>query len=717
MAEARTFSESWYRVANQHISLRPHAQCQRQLYRGQEWVVVRDPFTNRFYRLRPAAYHFIARLRPSRTVQEVWDEVVERTPDEAPGQEEVIQLLAQLYHANLLYYDSPADSAKLFERYRQARQRETTAKALNIMFAHFPLLDPDTFLKRTLPVARLLFSPLGFVVWCAVLVVGLKLGLENFAALRQQSEGILSPRNLPLLYVSLILLKTSHEFGHAYACRRYGGEVHTMGVMLLIFTPLPYMDATSSWSFRSRWRRVLVGSAGMLVELFVAACATVVWARTSPGLVHSLAYNMIFIASVSTLLFNGNPLLRFDGYYILSDLLDIPNLHQQCSRQLTHIIERYAFGCRRSHGAAATRSEAAWLLFYGVLSRVYRIFVFVRILLFVADRFLLAGIIMFVLCVFSWVLTPLGKLLNYLVTSPKLDRTRVRAAVVCAACCAAVFSVFYWIPYPDRFRAPGVIEAGELRDVINEAPGRVSEILLASRTTVTRGTPLVRLTNHELPHQIATMRARRAETEARLLQALDEEPADLEPLRNRLRVIEENLAKLLADESNLVVTAPSDGLWLCPNVEELRGRWLARGTTMGNVLSPDDFTFAAVVTQAEASRLFGEEIEGAEIRLRGKAHLPLTIRATTVIPAEQTVLPSAALGWLGGGDVAVDLDDRTGRRTVEPFFEVRTQVDPVPGLALLHGRSGRIRFELAPRPLLLQWYRRVRQLLQKRYRI
>ncbi len=143
--------------------------------------------------------------------------------------------------------------------------------------------------------------------------------------------------NLVLLYLGLIFIKTVHEFGHAIFCRKYGGEVHVMGVMLMIFTPMPYVDATSSWSFRERYKRVLVGAAGMIVELFVAALATFVWAKTAPGTLHSLAYNMMFVASVSTLIFNINPLLRFDGYYILSDLIEIPNLNQRATGQLTHL--------------------------------------------------------------------------------------------------------------------------------------------------------------------------------------------------------------------------------------------------------------------------------------------------------------------------------------------------------------------------------------------
>ena len=389
--ESRIFHESWYRIANQRVSLSAGVRVRRQLFRGSRWYVLSDAFTGQFFRLRPAAWSFVARLSPRRTVEEVWREEMGRDPDNAPGQEDVIQLLAQLYHANLLRYELPADSEKLFDRYKERRQKVTRTTLLNVMFMRFPLLDPDSFLKRLLPFVRVLMGPVGIILWIAVVAWGIAAAVGNASALGSQTQGVLSPANLPLLYAGLVLIKTMHEFGHAFAVRRFGGEVHVMGIMLLIFSPLPYVDATAAWGFRSKAQRILVGGAGMIVEVFVAACAAVVWANTGPGVLHSLAYNMIFVASVSTVIFNINPLLRYDGYYILSDLFDIPNLHTQATMQLRHLVERYAFGDRKSRSPAASRREAFWLALFGVLSGLYRFVVFGGILLFLADRFLIIG--------------------------------------------------------------------------------------------------------------------------------------------------------------------------------------------------------------------------------------------------------------------------------------------------------------------------------------
>ncbi|MHB8519226.1 MAG: hypothetical protein ACYDH9_00580 [Limisphaerales bacterium] len=718
MAEAPpTFSESWYRVADQRISLRPGVKARRQFFRGEKWYVLEDPFTNQFFRLRPAAYEFVGRLRPGRTVQQAWEECLARQPDDAPGQEEIIRLVSQLYFAGLLQYEMPADSARLFERYRRRREREIQSLWLNIMFMRIPLLDPDAFLMRVMPVIRMLFSPVMAVVWFGVVGLALKIVVEQFHLLRQQSQGVLAPGNLFLLYLGMVIVKTLHEFGHAAACRRYGGEVHVMGVMLLIFTPTPYMDATSSWGFRSRWQRMLVGAAGMIVELFVAGIATFVWASTGPGTLHNLAYNMMFVASVSTLLFNGNPLLRYDGYYMLSDFLEIPNLFQRSSQQVRYWAERYLFGIRKAESPAHGRREAVWLAVYGVTSYIYRIIVFGGILLFVADRFLILGILMAVACVISWVLVPVGRLVYYLATSPQLERQRNRAIAVTAGFALGLIALLEFVPFPARFRAPGVLEAQIKSEAVNQTAGKVDAVLAVPGGHVTAGQPLVRLNNPELDLEIIAARGRVAETRALIREAMQTNAANLMPLQKRLESVTQQINRLERDQAALIVKARQPGVWVAPEVKNFVGRWLPRGSGLGLVLDPASFYFTATVSQSDVSRLFAREIRGEKVRLRGQAGLVLSVTGLRLIPAGQTNLPSAALGWRGGGEVPVAASDPSGRRTVEPFFEIKASIEPQPGVVLLHGRSGKIRFELSPEPLLHQWVRRLRQVLQKRYQL
>lgn len=689
----------------------------RQTFRGERWMVLENPFSNEFFRLRPAAWEFVGRLRPDRTVEEVWRQCLDRFPDTAPSQEEVIQLLSQLYFANLLQYDLAADSAQLFERYKKRRQRQVGWNLLNIMFMRFPLLDPDRFLAAVLPVVGRLISPAGAMLWLVVVGWGLKVAMDNFDALRQQSEGILAADNLFLLYLGMVLIKTLHEFGHAFFCRRFGGEVHVMGVMLMIFTPMPFVDATSSWGFRSRWRRTLVGAAGMIVELFFAALATFVWAATAPGTLHNLAYNMIFVASVSTIIFNVNPLLRFDGYYILSDLLEIPNLNQRAGQQLRHFAERYLFGLKKSDSPASNRREAAWYATYGVTSGIYRIIVFGGVLFTVADRFLIIGIVMAVVCLISWVTVPVVKFVRYLAANPRLERIRSRAIGVTAGLALAVILLLAVVPFPAGFRAPGVVKSSERTAMVNETAGQVEKLLVSPGSPVERGQPLLQLRNLELALELAAARAHLAEVDARLLKATKEESADLAPLSRSREAVSASLEKLEHDAEHLTVRAPHAGIWVAPGMEEFVGRWLIRGSELGLVVNPAGFEFVAIVGQEDVDSLFSKTIRDARVRLQGDAGVPLTVNGWRVIPGEQKNLPSAALGWRAGGEVPVAADDANGSKAAEPFFEVHGRIEPKANVALLDGRSGKVRFALSPEPLLPRCAKRLWQLLQKRYQL
>jgi len=693
----------------------------RQNFRGERWFVLGNPFSNEFFRLRPAAYEFVARLDRDTTVQQAWEHCIATFADDAPGQGEVIRLLSQLYKANLLAYDLADDARQLFDRQKKRRNRELKARLTNIMFIRFPLIDPDRFLVKTLPLVRPLLGKLGALLWFGVVAWAIKTLFDHSGKLLDETQGVLNASNLLWLYVAMAITKTLHEFGHAYACRNYGGEIHVMGIMLLIFTPIPYVDATSSWGFRSRWQRLFVGSAGMIVEIFVAALAVFVWAGTGPGALHNLAYNMIFVASVSTVLFNINPLLRFDGYYMLSDLLDVPNLHQKSTAQLKYFCKRYLFGLHHLNNPAATRRGAFWLSVFALASQLYRLIIFGGIVLFVADRFLLLGLIMAALCISGWIVMPIGKLIHYLAASPELARQRRRAIVVCTSLVATTFAFLQFVPFPHHFRAVGIFESKTRAQVLSQTPGRVAELLATDGDRVRLGQPLLRMVNPELDLALRLADAKLREARARLLLAMRTENADLAPLRLKLEAERATLTKLLADQQNLTVRARVAGTFVAPGIGDTPGRHFEKGVAFGLVLDPENFEFTATVKQGDADRLFSHSdtphLDRAELRVPGQAGQVLIIDKLLVIPSEQNVLPSPALGWSGGGDIQTDPSDPDGRRAKEPFFTVRADIRDAAGATLLHGRSAKVRFAIGHSPLLPRWIRSLRQLLQRRFQL
>jgi len=425
----------------------------------------------------------------------------------------------------------------------------------------------------------------------------------------------------------------------------------------------------------------------------------------------------MFVASVSTVVFNINPLLRFDGYYMLSDLLDIPNLAQRSGQQLKYFAERYLFGVKKAENPSEKWRDAFWFSVYGIGSGIYRIVVFGGILLLLADRLLIIGMIMALVCAVAWVLVPLTQFVKYLAASPRLERQRPRAIAVTALIAAGLLFILNVLPFPSHFRAPGVVLARERTQVVNNSGGYVAEVLAAPGANVQAGQALMRLDNPELQMERSSLRAREAELQARLLQARNDDIASLKPLMSLLDTVTNRINKLNLDEAELTVRALHSGIWVAPGVEDYVGRWLSRGTPVGLLVNPAKFEFNATVLQADVDALFARRIPGAEVRLYGEAGRVIEVKQWKILAGGRQTLPSPALGWTAGGEVPVAMDDGEGRKATEPFFEVQAQIPETTAAALLHGRTGKIRFELEPEPLLPRIVRRLQQLLQKRYGI
>ena len=719
-ASGRTFSEAWHLVSGVRACLRSSVRAHRQTFRDEEWVVLRDSLASDFFRVTAPAYAFLSRMETRRTLDEVWNELIESDPEGALTQEEVVELLSQLQMSNLLQFDRGTAAASLFERYRKRRGREIKAALASFWSIKIPLLDPDRALEKALPAIRILFGPVGALAYAVLILLGLKAVIDHSDQLFSQSAGVLAPGNLALLYGGLVLAKLVHEVGHAAACKRYGGEVHRMGVMLILLAPLPYMDATASWGFRSRAQRMMVGASGVVCELAVAAAAALVWANTAPGLINSLAYNVIFVASVTTLLFNLNPLMRFDGYHILVDWLDVPNLFQRSRDQLKYLGKRFALGLNNAQPAARTPTEAVLLPLYGVTSVVYWLVLMSTIIFYVAEQYLDLGVALAWLMFFLAVVLPVLKFGHYLFVDPSLHHQRARSLTITVALFVVVSGLLAWVPFPDRVRVLGVIQATQFRELHVDGGGEVIEIMATPGQWVKAGQPLVRLQNPQLDFEIRSTLQQRQQLQAQELQAIASAIANLEALRKQRTVLEQKLSELMNQRQALEVIAPIEGIWSVSELELARGQWLARGASIGILIDDRDWRFVAALPQF-GTHLFEAGLVGAEVRIKGQQAINMVAVKTEVMPFEQGQLPSPVLGMAGGGEIAVQPSDPKGLAAAEPFFRVQAQL-PSPELTdaqlrRLHGRLGTLRITLPSAPLLVQWERSVRQFLQRKFRV
>jgi len=724
-----TFSESWYRVAELKPKLRAGAQVSRQFYRGDRWYVVRDPAGNQFHRLSDAAYRFVGLLDGRRTVENAWDLVGGQLADDAPTQPEVIHVLSQLYAANLLETNVTPDALILLRRHKKLVQQKMQNRMMNVLFPRIRLWDPDRFLCRWMPVARLIFSKFGAFIWLIVVGLALATVLPQWDQLKAAATNTLDFQhnfeNVFLLYGTFVVIKLIHELGHAFSCRRFGGECHELGIMLLVLVPTPYVDASTAWSFPSKWERIFVGAAGMIVELFVAALCAFVWRFTNPAtypLVSQLAYNAMFVASVSTLIFNANPLLRYDGYYILSDVLEIPNLRQKSTEYSLGLIKRHIFRLKLQQPLPPI-GQRVWLLTYSLASSIYRVFIGVMIVVLVYEKVPVVGVLVAMGGVITWAGVPMYQLVKYLVLDPELHRKRKRAIAFSVMVAAIVVLLVFQVRFPvhvefagivqpdDPMNAAGVVQSGVLKCA---GAGRVAAVLAQDGQIVKAGDPILRLDDPEVRRDVALYTAKIDQAEAKMRQSRVEDQIEFIKDTEDLAVWNEELADAERRNGDLTITAPFTGRLIAPMLHELPDTLVQRGQEIGRVAVLDKLVIRGDIDQKDFQLI--QMIQGidhikVDVRLAGLLGTSMKGGALTLPPAAVTDLVDASLGSHGGGDVQVDPRDPNGVRTQLPTFEASVKLDNR-AETYYPGQRAFVRLTLDRRTLAWVWTNKFFQLIQ-----
>jgi putative peptide zinc metalloprotease protein len=705
----------WYRVSGLRPSLGGHARIQRQIFRGQIWYTLHNRISGRSYRFSASGHQFVGLMDGSRTVQELHLANRDAQGEHALTQDEIIDLLSKLFMAEVLNTDAPAEAAELLDRQTRQRHAQWFARAKNPLAIKIPLFDPDRLLERLLPLGRMLFSRAGALLWLIVVGVGLLLAITHWTEItRDTTSQLLSPQNLFLLGLSYPLIKALHELGHGIATKVWGGEVHETGVLLLALMPVPYVDASAASAFPEKQRRMLVGAAGMLVEMFLAALALFLWLNTEPGLVRSLAFNTMLIGGVSTLLFNGNPLLRFDGYYVFADAVGMPNLSTRATRYLGYLVQRYLFGVAGLTSPASAVDERPWLLSYGVMAFLYRIFIMVVIVLFVAEAYPFVGLVMAIWACATLLVMPVIKQAKFVLTAPRLQRKRVRAVMSSTALLGALAGFLFGVPLPLSTLAEGVISPPDHSEIRAGSDGVITRFIAHPDERVAMGDPLIESEDPFLQTELRILEARLRElmTEQGALQVTGKQ-VKAEILEEEINILKADIASTWEQVDALLIRSPADGIFLVEQARDLPGRFVRQGMRLGYVADLENPTVRVAIAQADIG-LVRTATESTSVRLAERLDRSIPAVIERHAPAAVSQLPSPALGPLGGGPFAVDRSDPDGVRAAEQVFEVELTLPVEVGHL---GERVYVRFDHGSEPLAWQWYRRFRQLFLKRFNV
>ncbi len=606
------------------------------------WVL-KDPLRLAYFQMSDAELSFLRRAGDGDSLEHLSAKLSADHPDVDWSLEELRRFLVGAIRAGLMCASVPGQQTR-----RVNRMSSRTALSLllrgwwNLVSFRWRAFDPDPLLRRLEPLTVILLQPLS--VLFASLLVLFSLGLavvqsDLIASELPEISRLLAPENVLLMTMSMIVIRGLHELGHALVCRYFGGECRELGVQLTLLVPFPYCDVSDSWLWSSRWKRMATAGAGMAVEFVTAAVCTIVWTCTYPGLLHSFCLNVMLLCSLNTLLVNGNPLLRYDGYYLLSDLVGVPNLAEAGNEAAGSLFQRLLTGQASIFAAERSSTARFCLAFYGISAAVYRLMITFGLLTVLYQMLAPAGL--GAVAVFPGILaiglSTLGRVRHIVLaygSNGMTSRTRLRI-LTAVLLLAGILLVPISIPVP----APFVLTPGTAVPVYIKGGGRL-EWVIETNARVESGDILARLWNGDLELEIAEAEGEVAKRTAaatslrlRKLEMVDSgggiTAAEelLESARRRLEVLQATREELIIRSPRSGFVFPARQMPQRPGDQDnARGvfdgdsklqlakpnTWLEPQTELCAVGERDDWRATVCIRQADAELL----AEGAAVSLR-----------------------------------------------------------------------------------------------------
>ena len=677
-------------IAGRPLSMhtRNDVAVQRQQFQGRDCVVIKDPLTMQYYRFEEEEYMLFELLDGQTSVETVKAEFDARFTPQKITVQEIYQFISMLHRNSLLISSAPFQGHELSNRGRENRKQERFQSLTNVLAIRYRGFDPDRLLGYLNGYLGWFFSMPAMIATLLLWLAAMTLVFTQFETFQNKLPTFASffdSSNWIWLALVLAVTKVLHEFGHGLACKRYGGECHEMGLMLLVLTPCLYVNVSDSWLLSNKWKRAMIAAAGIYVEFMLASIAVFVWWFSHPGLVNQLALNVVFICSVSTVLFNANPLLRYDGYYVLSDLTEIPNLRAKASAILQRACGAVLLGMEtRSDPFLPTRRKWFFAV-YSVAAALYRWLITFSIFWFVYRLlepygFKLIGQLIALSAIYGLVGIPVVKLIRFFAIPGRLGvvkRVNLTASVI--ACGVLVLGVLA-LPLPHYVHCKFYVQPQNARNVYVDVEGVLSEVDVQPNVYVQEGERIIELTSKQLDVQLAGMKTQLASSYVRLENIRQSEAVDAAFSQGRqsaevaVRASNASYERKLMDRERLSIRAPISGYFIAPRRVRERddgqeglgfwngtpldrknlGAYLKSGTFVGQVV-PNLEKMEAVLVVDQSEIEFIQQQQKVELCLN---QIPGTIFHSVtdrISPSELVELPPSLSGK-HGGSIVVESD-------------------------------------------------------------
>ncbi|MPZ42080.1 MAG: HlyD family efflux transporter periplasmic adaptor subunit [Betaproteobacteria bacterium] len=710
---ASVFSSLWYRVSALRPGIADRVRIERQPCRGEVWHLLIDPRNGRSLRLNRSAYAIAGRLTATHSVQQVWDAACAELGDDAPTQDECIGILAQLHERGLLQCERSADFDAAYRQYQEQSAR-SRAPARNPLAFRIPLGDPTRLLAALAPLGQWLFRWPVLLLWTACVGVGVALAAAHWDALfAHAAKWLATPRYILIALVLYPIIKAVHELAHGLAIRRWGGAVPAWGITLLVAMPVPFVDGSAAVALPKARQRVLTSAAGIMAELWIAALGLAAWLALEPGLGRDIAFVAAFIGAISTLLFNANPLIRFDGYHALTDALQLPNLAGRSARYWLERMQAALLRLPPAEPIVAARGERVWLELYAPLSWLYRIGLACAIVLWAGTYSFVLGTLLLALVGAQLLSAPLRLLRNAFGPSAPGRAAGFRAAVALAVSVSAFVALLTLVPMPFAAVAQGVVWVPEDAQVRAHADGFVVATPVRDGAQVGAGDIVMELRNPALVAAAVRLRARIGALETEHFRALRTDANKAQDAAEALAQARAELERAEERIDALRVRAQVAGRLVMPWQSDLEGTYVRKGELLGQVLADQGRIVRVAVPQDEAAPLKAHT-RTVTAQLAGNLGAPVRAQLERDSHAAGKRLPSAALSTRNGGTILTDPDaeDESTPLDAVVVLDVRLPADVASGRA---GERAWVRFDFGAAPLAQQWGRRLRQALLRHF--
>ena len=620
---------------------------------GKMGYVVEDPVNSKFFRIGLPEYTFISLLDGRTSIQEALRISGTSLGDAAFSEQDALAICKWLIDAGLAHTQESARADRLIDRADKIEGGLYQSR-LNPLFIKIPLFNPDSLIERLHPWIGWIHSLPFLLIWPLVCLSGLYAVCSDWSRFAAASVGVFAPGNWLWLGVAWLLLKVFHELSHGLACKRYGGHVRETGVVLILFAPVAYVDVTSCWRFRSKWHRIHTSAAGMFIEFFIAAVAAWIWSHTETGVINHISYNVILMASLSTLLFNANPLMRFDGYYILTDLLDILNLYGSGQQFLVYLVRKVVLGLPAKL-PPWSGAKGIFIRIYGIASLWWRIVVCTGLTITAATLFHGAGIVLAAMAVMLWLGLPAIRFIKFLLLGNELEKPSLPRFLCTLSLGASLAgALLLGVSWPGTTRCPAIVEYAPLSVVRANTAGFVQEIRVRGGQLVCQGEVLAILRNDELEVDLQQLELsiRQSELNSRIkhqnreMAAYQVELENIEALKKRRR-------ELQRQTEGLTVHAPASGRVIGRHLDSLVGSYLAEGREIFAIGREEKKELQISIAQEDVD-LYAENIgEVVQVQIPGQKAFESSL--TKVEPQASLVPPHPAFGASLGGPLAVEV--------------------------------------------------------------